>query len=146
MRTEQGVSFVTFLLHDVSLQAKEIPGIKIFRSSTAIYYINAEMYLEALQEKVCVCVSMNVDVCLCTSSYLITRYYPCPLSTAPLIAFIISLACLTFSSLSCDARLFVQSGIEIGKLLMAKKKEDAKLKRKQQNEKKKAKKEAKKQV
>uniref|UniRef100_A0A671W680 Solute carrier family 26 member 6 n=1 Tax=Sparus aurata TaxID=8175 RepID=A0A671W680_SPAAU len=28
-----------------------IPGIKIFRSSTTIYYTNAEMYLEALQEK-----------------------------------------------------------------------------------------------
>lgn len=33
-------------------QAKEIPGIKIFRSSATIYYTNAEMYLEALQEKV----------------------------------------------------------------------------------------------
>ncbi|KAK7884218.1 hypothetical protein WMY93_027341 [Mugilogobius chulae] len=32
-------------------QAKEIPGIKIFRSSTTIYYTNAEMYLDALQEK-----------------------------------------------------------------------------------------------
>lgn len=40
----------------------------------------------------------------------------------------------------------MQSGIEIGKLLTAKKKEDAKLKRKQEHEKKKAKKEAKKQV
>uniref|UniRef100_A0A4W6F5D6 Solute carrier family 26 member 6 n=1 Tax=Lates calcarifer TaxID=8187 RepID=A0A4W6F5D6_LATCA len=30
---------------------KEIPGVKIFRSSTTIYYTNAEMYLEALQEK-----------------------------------------------------------------------------------------------
>ncbi|CAM9283813.1 unnamed protein product [Lampetra planeri] len=34
-----------------SNQAKEIPGIKIFRSSSTIYYTNAEMYLEALQEK-----------------------------------------------------------------------------------------------
>uniref|UniRef100_A0AAQ5ZHG3 STAS domain-containing protein n=1 Tax=Amphiprion ocellaris TaxID=80972 RepID=A0AAQ5ZHG3_AMPOC len=32
-------------------EAKEIPGIKIFRSSTTIYYTNAEMYLEVLQEK-----------------------------------------------------------------------------------------------
>ncbi|KAK2897557.1 solute carrier family 26 member 6-like isoform X1 [Channa argus] len=32
-------------------EAKEIPGIKIFRSSTTIYYTNAEMYLDALQEK-----------------------------------------------------------------------------------------------
>uniref|UniRef100_A0A7N6B817 STAS domain-containing protein n=1 Tax=Anabas testudineus TaxID=64144 RepID=A0A7N6B817_ANATE len=30
---------------------KEIPGIKIFRSSTTIYYTNAEMYVDALQEK-----------------------------------------------------------------------------------------------
>ncbi|XP_042348031.1 solute carrier family 26 member 6 [Plectropomus leopardus] len=70
-------------------EAKEIPGIKIFHSSTTIYYTNAEMYLEALQEK---------------------------------------------------------SGIEIGKLLTAKKKRDAKLKRKQEKEKKKAQKEAKKQI
>ncbi|XP_068609253.1 solute carrier family 26 member 6 [Brachionichthys hirsutus] len=32
-------------------EAKEIQGIKIFRSSTTIYYTNAELYLEALQEK-----------------------------------------------------------------------------------------------
>ncbi|CAL1606304.1 unnamed protein product [Knipowitschia caucasica] len=70
-------------------QAEEIPGIKIFRSSTTIYYTNAEMYLEALQEK---------------------------------------------------------SGIEIGKLLTAKKKKDARLKRQQQKEKKKEKKQRKKQA
>lgn len=69
-------------------QAKEIPGIKIFRSSTTIYYTNAEMYLDALQQK---------------------------------------------------------SGIEIGKLLTAKKKEEARVKRQQEKQKKKAKKEAKKQ-
>uniref|UniRef100_A0A8C4F842 Solute carrier family 26 member 6, like 2 n=1 Tax=Dicentrarchus labrax TaxID=13489 RepID=A0A8C4F842_DICLA len=61
-----------YLDTDTYKEAKEIPGIKIFRSSTTIYYANAEMYLEALQEK---------------------------------------------------------SGIEIGKLLTAKKKQDAKLKR-----------------
>ncbi|XP_059189383.1 solute carrier family 26 member 6-like [Centropristis striata] len=77
-----------YLDTDSYKEAKEIPGIKIFRSSTTIYYTNAEMYLEALQEK---------------------------------------------------------SGIEIGKLLTAKKKEDAKLKRKQEKEKKKAIKETKKQ-
>ncbi|XP_060912810.1 solute carrier family 26 member 6-like [Labrus mixtus] len=69
-------------------EAKEIPGIKIFRSSTTIYYTNAEMYLEALQEK---------------------------------------------------------SGIDVGKLLMAKKKKDTKLKREQEEAQKKAKKEAKRQ-
>ncbi|KAK2851497.1 hypothetical protein Q5P01_007773 [Channa striata] len=36
---------------EIYQEAKEIPGIKIFRSSTTIYYTNAEMYLEALQEK-----------------------------------------------------------------------------------------------
>ncbi|GAA6228960.1 solute carrier family 26 member 6-like isoform X1 [Lates japonicus] len=76
-----------YLDTDTYKEAKEIPGVKIFRSSTTIYYTNAEMYLEALQEK---------------------------------------------------------SGIEIGKLLTAKKKQDAQLKRKQEKEKKKAKKEAKK--
>uniref|UniRef100_A0A3B5AY70 Solute carrier family 26 member 6-like n=1 Tax=Stegastes partitus TaxID=144197 RepID=A0A3B5AY70_9TELE len=69
-------------------EAKEIPGIKIFRSSSTIYYTNAEMYLEVLQEK---------------------------------------------------------SGIEIGKLLTAKKKQLAKQKRQQEKEKKKAKKEERKQ-
>uniref|UniRef100_A0A672YHW8 Solute carrier family 26 member 6-like n=1 Tax=Sphaeramia orbicularis TaxID=375764 RepID=A0A672YHW8_9TELE len=72
-----------YLDTDSYKQAKEIPGIKIFRSSATIYYTNAEMYLEALQEK---------------------------------------------------------SGIELGKLLTAKKKKDAKLKRQQEKEKKKAKK------
>lgn len=89
MKVEQGASIITLLLH-VSLQAKEIPGIKIFRSSTTIYYTNADMYLEALQEKVCVCVHqcgcLIEDVCFV-------------LSTTPLIAFISSLSCLTFSSL-----------------------------------------------
>lgn len=69
-------------------QAKEIPGIKIFRSSVTVYYTNAEMYLEALEEK---------------------------------------------------------SGIEIGKMLTKKKKEEARLKRQQVKERKKAKKDAKKQ-
>ncbi|KAF7659905.1 hypothetical protein LDENG_00291230 [Lucifuga dentata] len=77
-----------YLDTDTYEEAKEIPGIKIFRSSATIYYTNAELYLEALQEK---------------------------------------------------------SGIEIGKLLTAKKKRDAKQKRKQEKEKKKAKNEAKKQ-
>lgn len=119
----------------MSPQAKEIPGIKIFRSSTTIYYTNAEMYLEALQEKVCVC------VCACA----ITRRNP--LSTV-----YITLNCFHYlshfrlSRSHVDARLFVQSGIEIGKLLTQKKKRDAKLKRTQEKEKKKAKKEAKKQV
>ncbi|KAM7411780.1 hypothetical protein PAMA_021651 [Pampus argenteus] len=73
---------------DAYKEAKEIPGIKIFHSSTTIYYTNAEMYLEALQKK---------------------------------------------------------SGMEIGKLLTAKKKRDAKLKRVQEKEKKKVKKETQKQ-
>lgn len=64
MMTEQGASMWTVLLHDVSLQAREIPGIKIFRSSATIYYTNADMYLDALQEKVRICVSMYVGVCL----------------------------------------------------------------------------------
>ncbi|KAG7472299.1 hypothetical protein MATL_G00107370 [Megalops atlanticus] len=32
-------------------QAKSIPGITIFRSSTTVYFANAELYLDALQEK-----------------------------------------------------------------------------------------------
>ncbi|XP_041859515.1 solute carrier family 26 member 6 isoform X2 [Melanotaenia boesemani] len=73
---------------DIYREAKEIPGIKIFRSSETIYYTNAEMYLEVLQEK---------------------------------------------------------SGIDLGKLQMAKKKREAKQKRKQRKAEKKAKHEAKKQ-
>lgn len=89
-RAEQGVFIITLLLH-VSLQAREIPGIKIFRSSTTIYYTNADMYLEALQEKVCVC----VHECGC-----LTEDVRFVLSATPVIAFISSLSCLTFSSLS----------------------------------------------
>lgn len=36
----------------LSGQAKEIPGITIFRSSATVYFANAELFLEALQEKV----------------------------------------------------------------------------------------------
>lgn len=72
---ESNFSRVMFV--NMSLQAKEIPGIKIFRSSATIYYTNAEMYLEALQEKVCV----------------ITKYISFALSKIILIAF---LSCLLF--------------------------------------------------
>uniref|UniRef100_A0A7N8WUQ5 Solute carrier family 26 member 6, like 2 n=1 Tax=Mastacembelus armatus TaxID=205130 RepID=A0A7N8WUQ5_9TELE len=34
-------------------EAKEIPGIKIFRSSATMYHISSEMYLDALEKKVC---------------------------------------------------------------------------------------------
>lgn len=30
----------------------EIPGVTIFRSSATVYFANAELYLEALKEKV----------------------------------------------------------------------------------------------
>lgn len=53
-RCENHSSFSRMMFHNVSLQAREIPGIKIFRSSATIYYTNTEMYLEALQKKVCV--------------------------------------------------------------------------------------------
>lgn len=146
MRAEQGVSIWTLLLYDVSLQAKEIPGIKIFRSSTTIYYTNAEMYVEALQEKVCACVSMNVDVCLiarCNPFCAVYNVLNCFHKLSLLSHFLFSLFddVWLFSS-----SFFPQSGIIIGKLLTEKKKRDAKLKRKQEKEKKKAKKEAKKQV
>jgi hypothetical protein len=34
------------------LQVREIPGITIFRSSSTVYFANADLYLEALKEKV----------------------------------------------------------------------------------------------
>lgn len=34
-------------------QARQIPGVTIFRSSATVYFANAELYLEALKEKVC---------------------------------------------------------------------------------------------
>uniref|UniRef100_A0A8C7LDW5 Solute carrier family 26 member 6 n=1 Tax=Oncorhynchus kisutch TaxID=8019 RepID=A0A8C7LDW5_ONCKI len=76
-----------YLDTDTYEEAKEIPGITIFRSSTTMYYTNAQLYLDALQEK---------------------------------------------------------SGIDIGMLLMKKKKRDTEEKRKDKKEKNKAKKEAKK--
>ncbi|XP_068181076.1 solute carrier family 26 member 6-like [Antennarius striatus] len=77
-----------YLDTDLYQEAKEIPGIKIFRSSTTIYYANVELYLDALQEK---------------------------------------------------------SGIDLGKLLTQKKKQETKLKREQDKEKKRLRKEEKKQ-
>ncbi|KAM9428794.1 solute carrier family 26 member 6-like isoform 1-T1 [Salvelinus alpinus] len=77
-----------YLDTDTYEEAKEIPGITIFRSSTTMYYTNAQLYLDALQEK---------------------------------------------------------SGIDIGMLLMKKKKRDTEEKRKVKKEENKAKKEAKKQ-
>ncbi|CDQ99974.1 unnamed protein product, partial [Oncorhynchus mykiss] len=41
-----------YLDTDTYEEAKEIPGITIFRSSTTMYYTNAQLYLDALQEKV----------------------------------------------------------------------------------------------
>lgn len=111
------------MFHNVSPQAREIPGIKIFRSSATIYYTNAEMYLEALQEKVCVvtkCTAKNDLDCFSKLS-LVSHFFP----------------------LFNDAGLFVQSGIDVGKLLTEKKKRDSKLKRKQKKEKRQAQKEAK---
>uniref|UniRef100_A0AAX7T069 SLC26A/SulP transporter domain-containing protein n=1 Tax=Astatotilapia calliptera TaxID=8154 RepID=A0AAX7T069_ASTCA len=58
-----------YLDTDTYKEAKEIPGIKIFRSSATIYYTNAEMFLEVLQEKVCGCVFNNLcSVCVCVKS------------------------------------------------------------------------------
>lgn len=34
------------------LQAKEVPGVKIFRSSATIYFANAELYSDSLKQKV----------------------------------------------------------------------------------------------
>lgn len=34
-------------------QARQISGITIFRSSSTVYFANAELYLEALKKKVC---------------------------------------------------------------------------------------------
>lgn len=104
MRVEQGVSIRPLQLHDVSLQAKEIPGIKIFRSSTTIYYTNAEMYLEALQEKVCF-VFMNLDVCLITRSNSFA-----PTFTAALIACINTLSCLSVMMPGFMCRLELKLG------------------------------------
>lgn len=38
-------------------QVREVPGITIFRSSATIYFANAELYLEALKQKVHICFS-----------------------------------------------------------------------------------------
>lgn len=34
------------------LQAKEVPGVKVFRSSATIYFANAELYCDSLKQKV----------------------------------------------------------------------------------------------
>uniref|UniRef100_A0A8D3CQ91 Solute carrier family 26 member 6, like 2 n=1 Tax=Scophthalmus maximus TaxID=52904 RepID=A0A8D3CQ91_SCOMX len=71
-----------YLDTDAYRGTREIPGIKIFRSSTTICYTNAEMYLEALQEKVCGRGSMIVGVFVRGGVHLITRCNPCLQSAA----------------------------------------------------------------
>uniref|UniRef100_A0AAQ6IHX0 STAS domain-containing protein n=1 Tax=Anabas testudineus TaxID=64144 RepID=A0AAQ6IHX0_ANATE len=44
-------------------QAREIPGITIFRSSATVYFANAELYVEALKEKVCSIPLQSKDHC-----------------------------------------------------------------------------------
>lgn len=34
------------------LQAKEVPGVKVFRSSATMYFANAELYSDSLKKKV----------------------------------------------------------------------------------------------
>lgn len=46
---------IYFTLCFTPLQVKEIPGIMIFRSSATLYFANAEMYIDALYEKVDMC-------------------------------------------------------------------------------------------
>ena len=47
--TTQGrLNKVVFVL----CQVREVPGITIFRSSATVYFANAELYLEALKQKV----------------------------------------------------------------------------------------------
>lgn len=36
----------------ICLQAQEVPGVKIFRSSSTLYFANVELYAEALKKKV----------------------------------------------------------------------------------------------
>lgn len=112
------------MFHNLFLQAKEIPGIQIFRSSATIYYTNAEMYLEALQEKVC------------------GSIHPSQLSSELLFWALYGLAFSSPFLMTPD--VFAQSGIDIGKLLREKKKKESKQKRKQEKEKKRARKEEKK--
>uniref|UniRef100_A0A674J1K2 Solute carrier family 26 member 6 n=1 Tax=Terrapene triunguis TaxID=2587831 RepID=A0A674J1K2_9SAUR len=47
----------TDIYRDVGEYNKEIPGVKIFRSSATVYFANAELYAEALKEKS----GINVD-------------------------------------------------------------------------------------
>lgn len=44
-----------FTVRFTLLQVKEIPDIMIFRSSATLYFANAEMYIDALYEKVDIC-------------------------------------------------------------------------------------------
>uniref|UniRef100_A0A671XQ54 Solute carrier family 26 member 6, like 1 n=1 Tax=Sparus aurata TaxID=8175 RepID=A0A671XQ54_SPAAU len=41
-------------------EAREIPGVTIFRSSATVYFANAELYLEALKEKVYTCMDGDI--------------------------------------------------------------------------------------
>lgn len=54
------------------LQVKEIPGIMIFRSSATLYFANAEMYIDALYEKVDICKQYSH---IYSDTYLFTHIY-----------------------------------------------------------------------
>lgn len=93
------------------------------------------MYLESLQEKVCMCVHKSVIQSLSAGN--ISHH-----------GFVISPSCLTFTFcvLIMTHKHSVQSGIDIGKLQTEKRKQEAKQRRKQEKERKKEKDEEKKNV
>uniref|UniRef100_A0A674N3A9 Solute carrier family 26 member 6, like 1 n=1 Tax=Takifugu rubripes TaxID=31033 RepID=A0A674N3A9_TAKRU len=68
-------------------EAREIPGITIFRSSSTVYFANAELYLEALKEKVCR--SLNGFYCCNSSKFKIKA--PLPLLKGELFHYLLTI-------------------------------------------------------
>lgn len=61
-------------MHVCVRQVREVPGITIFRSSATIYFANAELYLEALKQKVHICFSF-IQLSQRTSDTLFTIFF-----------------------------------------------------------------------
>lgn len=106
-------------------QVREVPGITIFRSSATIYFANAELYLEALKQKVHICfsfiqLSQRTSMTHCLPSF--------------------------FLSCFCGWWLWLQSGLDITKMITYKRRQEEKQRRRERRAERRAKRAARRQV
>lgn len=127
-------SKATFILS----QARQIPGITIFRSSSTVYFANAELYLEALKEKVCFFLWTIVSFFLLLQLFNIlnqsffTLFKQLFSQIISVHIFIISFHC--------------QSGLDISKMIIYKRRQEAKQKKREKRAERRAKRQEKREV